>query len=64
MVQWLEEGSKGSEHGEGSGVRVVGSIRNQGEKKHVMAVKIDPVTEQGQIDSHLLECVGVCGGVV
>ena len=57
VIQWLDEGSKGVEHAESSGVRVVGSIRNQGEKKHVMAFKIDPVVEQAEMDSHLLEIV-------
>lgn len=57
VIQWLDEGTKSVEHVEGSGVRVVGSIRNQGEKRHVMAFKIDPVAEQAQLDSHLLEIV-------
>lgn len=54
VVQWVDEESKQEEHSEGSSVRVVGSIRTQGEKKHVMAFKISGVNNQAEVDGHLL----------
>lgn len=54
VVQWVDEEARQEEHGEGSNVRVVGSIRSQGEKKHVMAFKISGVTSQAELDGHLL----------
>jgi len=54
VVQWVDEESKQEEHVEGSNVRVVGSIRTQGEKKHVMAFKISGVSSQAEVDGHLL----------
>jgi len=54
VVQWVDEEARQEEHGEGSNVKVVGSIRSQGEKKHVMAFKISSVTSQAEMDGHLL----------
>jgi len=54
VVQWVDEESRVEEHGEGSRVKVVGSIRSQGEKKHVMAFKISSVASQAEADSHIL----------
>jgi len=54
VVQWVDEESKQEEHVEGSNVKVVGSIRTQGEKKHVMAFKISGVNSQAEVDGHLL----------
>merc|ERR1712029_975180 len=40
IIQWLEDGTNQPEYSEGSGVRVVGSIRSQGQdKKHIMALR-------------------------
>merc|ERR1712156_415159 len=44
VVQWVDEGSAGAEHNEGDEVKVVGSVRTQGEKKHVMAFKISAMS--------------------
>jgi len=54
VVQWVEEDAKTEEHGEGSRVKVIGSIRTQAEKKHVMAFKIRSVASQAEMDGHLL----------
>merc|ERR1712083_940139 len=54
VVQWVDEGSAGVEHNEGDEVKVVGSVRTQGEKKHVMAFKIsaNPAPSSGQSFGH------------
>jgi len=57
IVQWVDEGTAGTEHNEGEDVKVVGSVRTQGEKKHVMAFKISPVTSSAEKDAHLLQVV-------
>lgn len=54
VVQWVEEDSRTEEHGEGARVKVIGSIRTQGEKKHVMAFKLSSVASQAEMDGHLL----------
>lgn len=57
VIQWLEEGTNQPEFSEGSPVKVIGSIRTQGEKKHIMAFKISPVPTQEEYDAHMLEIV-------
>jgi len=57
VVQWVDEGSAGAEHNEGDEVKVVGSVRTQGEKKHVMAFKISAVSCKAEWDAHLLQVV-------
>jgi len=57
VVQWVDEGSAGAEHNEGDEVKVVGSVRTQGEKKHVMAFKITAVSCKAEWDAHLLQVV-------
>jgi len=58
VVQWVDEDAKEKgEHTEGSVVRVIGNVRSQGDKKHVMAFKILGVPSQAELDSHLLEIV-------
>ena len=55
VVQWVDEGAVGPEHNEGDDVKVVGSVRTQGEKKHVMAFKIITVNSTAEMDAHLLQ---------
>jgi len=57
VIQWLEEGTNQPEHIEGSPIKVVGSIRTQQDKKHVMAFKISEVRDQAEYDAHTLEVV-------
>jgi len=57
VVQWVDDGTSGSEHSEGDNVKVVGSLRTQGDKKHVMAFKITPVKSTAEMDYHLLQVV-------
>jgi len=57
VIQWLEEGTNQPEFSEGSPVKVVGSVRTQGEKKHLMAFKISAVASQEEYDAHMLEVV-------
>jgi len=57
VIQWLEEGTNQPEFSEGSPVKVIGSIRTQGEKRHIMAFKIAPVPTQEEYDAHMLEIV-------
>lgn len=58
VIQWLEEGTNQPEYSEGSPVKVVGSIRSQGQdKKHIMAFKIGGVSNQAEYDAHMLEVV-------
>jgi len=57
VVQWVDEGSAGAEHNEGDEVKVVGSVRTQGEKKHVMAFKISAVSCKAEWDAHILQVV-------
>jgi len=58
IIQWLEDGTNQPEYSEGSGVRVVGSIRSQGQdKKHIMAFKISSIGTQAEYDAHALEVV-------
>merc|ERR1712025_577872 len=57
VIQWLEEGTNQPEYSEGSPVKVIGSIRTQAEKKHIMAFKISAVPTQEEYDAHLLEVV-------
>ena len=38
-------------------MKVVGSIRSQQDKKHVMAFKLDNVSSQAEYDAHKLEVV-------
>jgi len=58
VVQWVDEDAKEKgEHTVGSVVRVIGNVRSQGDKKHVMAFKILGVPSQAELDSHLLEIV-------
>jgi len=58
VVQWVDEDAKEKgEYTEGSFVRVVGNVRSQGDKKHVMAFKIMGVPSQAEMDAHLLEIV-------
>jgi len=54
-VQWMEEGHPEPEYGEGSTIKVIGSIRTQGEKKHIMAIKILEVQSEEEKDFHALE---------
>lgn len=57
VVQWVDDGNASTEHNEGDDVRVVGSLRTQGDKKHVMAFKIAAVTSTAEMDAHLLQVV-------
>jgi len=57
VIQWLEEGTNQPEYSEGSPVKVIGSIRTQAEKKHIMAFKISAVPTQEEYDAHMLEIV-------
>merc|ERR1719361_2309425 len=57
VVQCIDEGSAGAEHNEGDEVKVVGSVRTQGEKKHVMAFKISAISCKAEWDAHLLQVV-------
>jgi len=57
VVQWVDEGNNTVEHNEGDDVKVVGSLRTQGDKKHVMAFKISAVTSTAEMDAHLLQVV-------
>ena len=57
VIQWLEEGSNQPEYPEGTPVKVVGSIRSQQDKKHIMAFKIGSVANQAEYDAHILEVV-------
>jgi len=57
VIQWIEEGQNQPEFEEGRQVKVVGSIRSQQDKKHVMAFKLDNVTSQAEYDAHKLEVV-------
>ena len=52
-----EDAKEKGEYTEGSFVRVVGNVRSQGDKKHVMAFKIMGVPSQAEMDAHLLEIV-------
>lgn len=57
VVQWIDEGAMGAEHNEGADVKVVGSVRTQQEKRHVMAFKITPISSTAEMDCHLLQVV-------
>lgn len=57
VIQWLEEGTNQPEYSEGSPVKVIGSIRTQGDRKHIMAFKISAVPSQEEYDAHMLEIV-------
>jgi len=57
VIQWLEEGTSQPDFNEGSPVKIIGSIRTQGDKKHVMAFKITAVPSQEEYDAHMLEIV-------
>lgn len=57
IVQWVDDGTAGTEHNDGDNVKVVGSLRTQGDKKHVMAFKIITVTSAAEMDAHLLQVV-------
>ena len=57
VIQWIEEGTNQPEFGEGTPVKVIGSIRSQQDKKHVMAFKINNVSSQAEYDAHKLEVV-------
>merc|ERR1719341_196300 len=46
VVQWIDEGSAGAEHNEGDEVKVVGSVRTQGEKKLGMGSSSAPSSGQ------------------
>lgn len=57
VIQWIEEGSSEKEHVEGTYVKVVGSIRTQADKKHIMAFRILDVANKAERDAHALEVV-------
>ena len=38
-----------------SAIQVVGSLRTQGEKKHVMAFKVSAISCMTEVDAHLLQ---------
>jgi len=54
VIEYVGESGQDQEHFEGSHVKVVGSIRTQGEKKHVMAFKIIDVPTEAERDFHIL----------
>lgn len=54
-VQWVEEGQDEPEFPEGTTIKVIGSIRTQGEKKHIMTIKIMEVQTEEEKDFHALE---------
>jgi len=49
----------GSAVSEGMQGRIIGSMRSQQGKKHIMVFKILPVTSKEELDSHELECLYV-----
>jgi len=55
VVQWMEEGSSEPEHAEGASIKIIGSIRTQGEKRHLMAFRILGVGSDEERDCHLLQ---------
>jgi len=55
VVQWVEEGHTEEEFFEGSHVRAIGSVRTQGEKKHVMAFRILEAPTEEERDFHALQ---------
>jgi len=58
VLQWKEEDkSFSTDYTEGQFVKVVGSIRTQGDKKHMMAFKINDVQSQAEKDFHALNVV-------
>jgi len=58
VIQWLEEDNTSvTEYTEGQYVSIVGSIRTQGQKKHMMAFKIQEAPSQEQRDFHALQVV-------
>jgi len=54
-VQWVEEGQEEEQFAEGSTIKVIGSVRTQGEKKHIMTIKIMEVKTEEEKDFHALE---------
>jgi len=54
-VQWVEEGLEEPEFPEGNFIKVIGSVRTQGERKHIMAIKIMEVKSEEEKDFHALE---------
>jgi len=57
VIQWIDEGSSEKEHVEGTYVKVVGSIRTQASKKHIMAFRIMDIASKVEQDVHALEVV-------
>jgi len=54
-VQWVQDGSTEKEHYEGTFVRMVGSIRTQGEKRHLVLYSILEVPTTEERDFHALQ---------
>lgn len=57
VMQWIEEGSTEAEHYEGAYIKVFGSMRTQGEKKHMMAFRVLDCPTQEERDFHNLQVV-------
>jgi len=57
VIQWMEEGSNEPELPTGSYIKVLGSMRTQGEKRHIMAFRIMDVPSQEERDCHILQVV-------
>lgn len=57
VIQWMEEGSNEPELPIDSHIKVLGSMRTQGEKRHIMAFRILDVPSQEERDCHLLQVV-------
>jgi len=54
-VQWVQDGSTQKEYYEGTFVRMVGSIRTQGEKRHLVLYSILEVPTTEERDFHALQ---------
>lgn len=57
VIQWTSDGPVEAEHFEGSYIKAVGSMRTQGEKKHLMAFQVLDCPSQEERDFHLLQVV-------
>lgn len=52
-----ESSMSGTAVTEGMQGRVIGSVRSQGGKKHIMVFRISPLESKAEADSHEIECV-------
>jgi len=54
-IQWVDEGQREDEFAEGTYVKLIGSVRTQGDRKHIMTIRMAEVPTEEEKDFHALE---------